>query len=110
MTFKSEQIGPVAVVDLDFKRLDAAAAPAFKRDVASVLDRHKLVLFDLSRIEYVDSAGLGALISCLRRVTAQGGDLKLCGLHPKVRVLFELVRMHRMFEILNDRREALASF
>ena len=68
------------------------------------------VIFDLSQLLFVDSSGLGAFLSALRTLNTQGGDLKLCGMTKQVRVLFELVRMHRIFEIFNTQEEALRAF
>ena len=50
------------------------------------------------------------LLSCLRQVHNTGGDLKLCGMNKAVRALFELVRMHRVFEIFASREEASRSY
>jgi anti-sigma B factor antagonist len=67
-------------------------------------------VFDLSRLRFTDSSGLGALISCLRKVNANGGDLKLCAMSDQVRALFELVRMHKVFDIYATREEAVRAF
>ena len=75
-----------------------------------MLEAHAQIVFDLSRLAFVDSSGLGAFLSCLRHVHAKGGDLKLCSLLPPVRTLFELVRMHKIFDIFNNRDEALRAF
>ena len=69
----------------------------------------KLVL-DLARLRFVDSSGLGAFISCLRKLNAKGGDLKLCGLSKQVRAAFELVRMHRVFDIHATSEDAVRAF
>jgi anti-sigma B factor antagonist len=53
---------------------------------------------------------LGAFISCLRKVNAKGGDLKLYGMSKQVRGVFELVRMHRVFDILATREDAIRAF
>jgi anti-sigma B factor antagonist len=58
----------------------------------------------------VDSSGLGAFISCLRKLNGKGGDLKLCGMSKQVRAVFELVRMHRIFEIFGTTDEAVHAF
>ncbi len=90
--------------------LDASNTKEFKRDVAPVLESDPKLIFDLSKLQFVDSSGLGALLSCLRQLNSSGGDLKLCGMCKPVRALFELVRMHRIFEIFNTREEAIQAF
>ena len=109
MEMTVEKMGEVAVVELGGAQLDASNAKEFKRDIASVLAANSKVVFDLSRLQFVDSSGLGAILSCLRQLNAVGGDLKLCGLAKPVRALFELVRMHRIFDIFPSRAEAVAS-
>ena len=79
--------------------LDASNAGEFKRDIAPVLQANTKLVLDLSRLRFVDSSGLGAMLSCLRQLSAKSGDLKLCGMSKQVRGLFELVRMHRIFDI-----------
>lgn len=64
-------------------------------------------VLDMSQLQFVDSSGLGAILSCLRELNKRDGDLSLCGLTKPVRTLFELVRMHRVFEIFNTREEAI---
>jgi anti-sigma B factor antagonist len=53
---------------------------------------------------------LGVLVSCLRKMNAKGGDVKLCGMSKQVRTVFELVRMHRIFDIYGTKEEAAHAF
>ena len=71
---------------------------------------HKQVILDIGALQFVDSSGLGAVLSCLRKLTSKEGDLKLCNMTKQVRLLFQLVRMHRIIDVYNNRDEALASF
>ena len=105
-----EQLGDVAVATVPVDELDASNAGDFKRDIAPILDAHPKMVLDLSRVRFVDSSGLGAFISCLRRLNAKGGDLKLCGMSKAVRAVFELVRMHRVFDILGTKEDAAHAF
>jgi anti-sigma B factor antagonist len=65
---------------------------------------------DLGKLTFVDSSGLSCLLSCLRKVNTRGGDLKLCRMSKQVRTIFELVRMHRMLDILDTREAAVRAF
>jgi anti-sigma B factor antagonist len=107
MEMTVEKLGDVTIVQLLGEQLDASNAKDFKRDIASVLGAASKVVFDLSQLRFVDSSGLGAILSCLRQVNSGGGDLKLCGLSKPVRALFELVRMHRIFDICETRDDAI---
>jgi anti-sigma B factor antagonist len=110
MDFITETVQGVTVVTLQGETLDASNAKALKTDLVPVLAPGAKLVFDMTGVRFVDSSGLGALLSCLRQVHSSGGDLKLCGMAKAVRALFELVRMHRIFEIYNSRDEALRSY
>ena len=105
-----ENVGDVAIVALPMEELDASNAAEFKRDMSPLLETNARLVLDLSLLRFVDSSGLGAFISCLRRLNAKGGDLKLCGMSKQVRAVFELVRMHRVFDILGSKEDALREF
>ena len=110
MQIAVEKVGDVAVAAVPVEELDASNAGEFKRDMTPVLDVNAKLVLDLSRLRFVDSSGLGAFISCLRKLNAKGGDLKLCGMSKQVRGVFELVRMHRVFDILGSREDAVHAF
>ena len=110
MEIVSEKIGDVGVAAVPVEELDAGNAGDLKRDIAPVLEANTKLVLDLSRLRFVDSSGLGAFISCLRKLNAKGGDLKLCGMSKQVRALFELVRMHRIFDIYDTKQEAVRAF
>jgi len=90
--------------------LDAGNVRDFKLAVEPMLKPHAKLVFDLSGLKFVDSSGLGAILSCLRQLNSQGGDLKLCGVTRPVRTLFELVRMHKVFDICNSSEEAIRAY
>ena len=110
MQIAFEKVGDVAVAAVPVEELDASNAGEFKRDIASLLETNTKMVLDLGRLRFVDSSGLGAFISCLRKLNARGGDLKLCGMSKQVRAVFELVRMHRVFDILGTRDDAVRAF
>ena len=110
MQMAFERVGDVAVAAVPVEELDAGNTEEFKRDMAPLLDGNSKVALDMSRLRFVDSSGLGAFISCLRKLNAKGGDLKLYGLSKQVRAVFELVRMHRVFDILGTKEDAVRAF
>jgi len=87
-----EKIGDVSVVELAGEQLDASNVKEFKHEIAPVLAANPRMVLDLGRLRFIDSSGLGAILSCLRQLNTAGGELKLCGLSKPVRALFELVR------------------
>jgi anti-sigma B factor antagonist len=110
MTLTMENFEDVTVVEVPGAALDSSISSDFKTAASSLMKPGAKVVFDLTRTRFVDSMGLGVIVSCLRQVHAVQGELKLCGMNNAVRTLFELVRMHRVFEIFNTREEAVRSF
>jgi anti-sigma B factor antagonist len=110
MEMATEKTGDVTIVVLPGGQLDASNAKDFKRDIAPLLEPRGKVVFDLAGLQFVDSSGLGAILSCLRHLNAGGGELKLCGMSKPVRALFELVRMHKIFDIYGTKEEAIRAF
>ncbi len=110
MTQVVEKTGDVAIVVLSGETLDASNEKDFTRDIRPVLESNPKVVFDMGRLRFVDSSGLKAILSSLRELNQAGGDLKLCAMTKPVRTLFELVRLHRVFDIYNTREEAVRAF
>jgi anti-sigma B factor antagonist len=100
----------VLVIELREDNLDASNVREFKDAVQSIINDRTRVVLDMSGVKFVDSSGLGALISCLRMLNGRRGDFKLCAMSKTVRALFELMRMHRVFNIHDSRQEAVQSF
>lgn len=96
------------IVTIGSENLDAGNVKTFKEQIAPTLNEFGTVLVDMSQLTFVDSSGLGALLSCLRTMNNKNGQLKLFAMAKPVLALFELVRMHRIFAIYNSRDEALA--
>lgn len=92
--------------------LDAKDAPAFKEEVINLITLNDLnrVVFDLQHLDFIDSSGLGSFLSVLRVLHSTGGELKLARMNKTIRTMFELVSMHKVFEIFNSTDEAVRSF
>lgn len=110
MKVTPEVIDGIAVLVLPGINLDAGNVKQFKLDILPALNGQSKVILDMSELKFVDSSGLGAILSCLRQQNDSGGELKLCGMLKPVRALFELVRMHRIFDLYNTREEAIVAF
>ncbi len=105
-----EKSGEITIVTIAIDTLDSGNEKRFKKEVIPILEPNSKVVLDMSEVDFIDSSGLGMLLSCYRHVSAASGDLRLCNLNEQVRTLFELVRMHRVFDIYDSREEALQSF
>ena len=109
MEMTIEKMGSISLMVLPGNTLDASNAKEFKRSIEPILANNQKLMFDMSGLNFVDSSGLAVLLSCLRLLNASGGDLKLFGMTKPVRALFELVRMHRVFDIFNSKEEAIGA-
>lgn len=107
---KSEKNGSVMILEVENSTLNASNVKDFKNDMQPYLEKEDHILLDLNALTFVDSSGLGAFLFCLKRLNQKGGDLKLCGITKPVRVLFELVRLHKVIEVFESREEALSSY
>jgi anti-sigma B factor antagonist len=110
MQLSAENIGNIVVAVVPGETLDAGNCKDFKTAAAPLLQPNAKLIFDLSGLRFVDSSGLGALLSCLRQLNGAGGELKLCGTSKPVRALFGLVRMHRVFELCNTVQDGILAF
>ncbi|MGH7508187.1 MAG: STAS domain-containing protein [Gemmatimonadales bacterium] len=79
--------------------------------VQASLDRgERRLLVDFSRTGYIDSSGLGALVSISKRIREAGGELRLSGLNDDLRSLFELTKLDTLFAITETSEQGLTSF
>jgi anti-sigma B factor antagonist len=102
--------GGVTVVQVD-GQLIVGNRHELKDLVQSALDRgDRRLLIDFSRTGYIDSSGLGALVSVSKKVRESNGDLRLAGLNEDLRSLFELTKLDTLFTITDTPEQALASF
>lgn len=99
------------VISVQEARLDAHNSPELKIAILQQFDTDKTnLIIDLNEVRFIDSSGLGVLVSGFKNASARNGNLKLCGLQPQVKSMFELTRLHRVFEIFPGVSEAIASF
>jgi anti-sigma B factor antagonist len=92
-------------------RLDAQGGPTLRELWQEYNDQGvNSVLVDLHDVEFIDSIGISALVTGLKQMRAKGGDLKLIGLQPSARAIFELMMLDKVFEIYESEEEALKGF
>lgn len=91
--------------------LDALSAPALKKEIDILLAERRIhVVFDLSKLELIDSSGVGAIVSLFKRVRTLQGDVKIARLVGQPLEIFKLLRLDRAFEIFDEVNEAVARF
>ncbi|MFQ5708926.1 MAG: STAS domain-containing protein [bacterium] len=106
-----QAINGVLVVNVQTPRATIDIAKGLKDELLNQIEKGNTnLVVDLSMAEFVDSSFLGALVTGLKRTTVHQGDLKLVGLRPAVRTIFELTRLYRVFDIFDTVEEAVSSF
>ena len=100
----------VAILEID-GQLIVGNRQELKTLVQEGLDRgERKFLIDCSRTGYIDSSGLGALVTLSKKVREANGDLRIAGLNEDLRALFELTKLDTLFHIAPSAEEALAGF
>jgi anti-sigma B factor antagonist len=95
----SELRNNVLVVRVAEKRVDASKAPAFKDEMTRCIESgQSQIVLDLSSVDFIDSSGLGAIVSCLKKLGPKG-SLAVAGATGAVSRLFTLTRMDRVFAL-----------
>ena len=99
MNIIEELQGDILVLRVGETRLDAARAPALREELLRHIDAgHSQIVLDLSGTEFMDSSGLGALVSAVKRLGSRG-TLAIAGAQGAVTRLFSLTRMDRVFAL-----------
>lgn len=92
------------------QNIDATASTEFKARVVDLINQgNNFFLLNLSQVDFVDSSGLGAMISILKTLTMNNGDIVLCELNVPVQNLFNLTRMNSVFKICSNEKDGLES-
>ena len=110
MAFELTKQGDVTVLDVE-GQLIVGNRQELKQKVLEELENgEKRFLIDFDRTGYIDSSGLGVLVSLSKKIREQGGELRLANLNDDLRTLFELTKLDTLFQISSSRDEALSSF
>jgi anti-sigma B factor antagonist len=111
MTANTRKIDGVSIVDLA-GRITIGEGTIFLKDaVRNLLQRNeKRIVLNLADVSYIDSSGIGELVSSFTTVGNQGGKLKLLNLTKKVHDLLSITKLLTVFEVFSDEAEAIQSF
>jgi anti-sigma B factor antagonist len=103
--------GPVTVVDLSGRITLGDGSALLRKTIRGLLqDERKKILLNLADVDYIDSSGIGELVSGFTAVKNQGGELKLLQLTKKVRDLLQITKLYTVFDIYADENAAIRSF
>lgn len=111
MNLKTEQSGKIHVVYVKEERLDAHNSEELKSEMNRLFEGGgRDLVVDLKEVRFIDSSGLGVLVSGFKNASTRQGSLKLSGLQSQVKSMFELTRLHRVFDIFQTVDDALSAF
>lgn len=105
------QAGDVTVLDLDGKVTIGEGSVALRSAIRRVLGEGKTkILLNLGRVGYIDSSGIGELVSSFTAVNKEGGTLKLLNLTEKIQDLLAITKLLTVFDVYDSEADALSSF
>ena len=111
MDIKMEKTEGIVVLFIREDRLDANNSEELKAELHRLFDSGtKDLVIDLKEIHFIDSSGLGVLVSGYKNASIVHGSLKLSNLQTQVKSMFELTRLHRVFDIFTTVDDALESY
>ena len=107
----TRQVGDVTVVDAVGRITLGEGASTFRDKVRELASSgHKKMLLNLGEVSYIDSSGIGELVSGFTTVTNQGGAVKLLNLTKRVKDLLQITKLYTVFEVFEDEAKAVRSF
>ena len=107
----TRQVNGVTVVDVSGRITLGEGSATLRETVRDLLNRgQKKILLNLGDVTYIDSSGIGELVSGFTTVTNQGGQLKLLSLTKKVQDLLQITKLYTVFDVHDEETAAIRSF
>ena len=111
MKISTRQVDGITVLDLGGRITLGEGSVQLRDSVRDLLAKgSKQILLNLGDVTYIDSSGIGELVSAFTTVRNQGGDLKLLNLTKKVHDLLQITKLYTVFDVKDDEASAVASF
>jgi len=110
MAFQVSEKDGVTVIDVEGQLIVGNRQELKQKVLDKLEDGARKFLIDFENTGYIDSSGLGVLVSLSKKIREQGGELRLANLNEDLKTLFELTKLDTLFHISNSRSEALESF
>jgi anti-sigma B factor antagonist len=107
----TRQVGDVTVIDAVGRITLGEGSSMLREDLRQMIGKgQKKILLNLADVTYIDSSGIGELVSGFTTVTNQGGELKLLNLTKRVQDLLQITKLYTVFEVFDDEAAAVRSF
>lgn len=111
VNLSNRQVGDVTVIDAKGRITLGEGASTFRDSIKDLAAKgNQKILLNLSDVSYIDSSGIGELVSGFTTVTNHGGQLKLIGLTKRVKDLLQITKLYTVFEVYEDEATAVRSF
>ena len=110
LSLESRQVGDITVVKCNGRIVAGDETTAFQQHLDDLPPHDPFLLLDLAEVHFVDSAGLGFLARLVSRTQSGGGQLKLCGVPPRLREVLRVTRLETMFESYESEADAILAF
>lgn len=105
------QVGDVSVIDAAGRITLGEGSSAFRDQIRGLPAKgNDKILVNLADVSYIDSSGIGELVSAFTTLTNQGGQLKLLHLNKRVKDLLQITKLYTVFEVFDDEAAAVRSF
>lgn len=107
----TRQVGDVTVIDANGRITLGEGSSTFRDSIKDLTAKgNKKILLNLGDVTYIDSSGIGEMVSGFTSVTNQGGQLKLLNLTKRVKDLLQITKLYTVFEVFDDEAAAVRSF
>ena len=111
MKASTRQVDGVTIVDLSGRITLGEGSVVLRDTIKDLLGKgQKKILLNLGDVSYIDSSGIGELVSAFTSVRNQGGELKLLNLTKKVHDLLQITKLYTVFDVKDDEATAIAAF
>jgi anti-sigma B factor antagonist len=111
MKIETRTVGDITVLDCSGKITLGEGTMAVRNTVRDILKKNgKKIILNLADVNYIDSSGIGELVSTYTTVTNSGGQLKLLSLTKKIQELLAITKLLTVFQVFDNEQSALASF
>ena len=111
MKTSTRQVDGVSIVDCSGRITLGEGSVVLRDAVRELISKgHKKILLNLGDVSYIDSSGIGELVSAFTTVRNQGGELKLLNLTKKVHDLLQITKLYTVFDVREDEANAIKSF
>lgn len=107
LNINSRPVGEVMIVQCNGRIVAGSEVFSLQARIGDTLPNYPDVVLQLEQVDFVDSSGLGALVRLVATARGKGGDIKLCGVQPRIRKTMEMTNLMAMFETYESEAEAI---